>query len=336
VLFQTRFIDQSLIIHEKKQKLKSWLNNGLGIFTVVYWLYISLNNFLLWDSIQELAIKIWNIGYQFGKITITVGGILGFFLIIVLAWVVSQSIRLLLQIELLGRFELPRGVPMAVGSITHYTLMITGIILALSFVGIDLQNLSLLVGALGVGIGFGLQSTVNNFISGLILAFERPVTVGDIVKIGEHDGVVVKIGLRASIIRQWDGSQIIVPNADFVSVKVLNWTLTKYERRITLTLRTHLDTDPDLVLRLMKEAIEGSEYVLSNPVAKSYFLGVKEKHLEFELLYWISGNILVSRSEVNLAVQKLLKKEGIRFELPIPVVLENSESRFDDKDESGG
>jgi small-conductance mechanosensitive channel len=324
ILFQTGLVDQSLIIHEKKAKLELWFNRALAIVTTAYWLYVSLTNFLLWDGIQELGIRIWNFGYQFGDVAITVGSFLGFFLIVTLSWMVAQIIRIFLQLELLGRFEMPRGVPMAVGSITYYVLMIVGIILALSFVGIDLQNLSLLIGALGVGIGFGLQSTVNNFISGLILAFERPVTVGDIVKIGEHEGMVVSIGLRASIIRQWDGSRIIVPNADFVGSKVLNWTLTKYERRITLTVRTHLDTDPDLVLRLMEEAVENSEYVLLEPEPKTYFHGVREKYLEFALFYWISGDILNAKSEVNLAVQKLLKKEGVRFELPIPVVIEKN------------
>ena len=127
--------------------------------------------------------------------------------------------------------------------------------LALSAAGFSLQNLGLLAGALGVGIGFGLQNIINNFISGLILAFERPVTVGDIINVSGSEGVVKKIGIRASVIKEYDGSEVIVPNAELISNKVINWTLSKYTRRSILTIHTHKDTDTDIVLKLMKDAV---------------------------------------------------------------------------------
>ena len=167
-------------------------------------------------------------------------------------------------------------------------------------------------------------NTVNNFISGLILAFERPVTVGDIVNVDGHEGEVQKIGIRASTIRQWDGSEVIVPNADLISKKVINWTLAKYTRRMILTIHTHLDSDPDLVLKLMKEASGKVDFVLQEPEAKAYFHGVKDKHLEFALYYWVSGNILDCKSMVNLEVQKLLKAANIKFQMPIPLKIEES------------
>ncbi|MBA7514637.1 Miniconductance mechanosensitive channel MscM [subsurface metagenome] len=228
----------------------------------------------------------------------------------------------MLEVEIFGRLNLPRGVPMAISSLTQYFLIVLGFMIAMSFVGINLKSLSILIGALGVGIGFGLQHTVNNFISGLILAFERPVTIGDIVNVEGLEGVVMKIGIRASTIRQWDGSHVIVPNADLISSKVINWNLTKYERRFILTIHTNLKTDADKVLKLMKEAAESVEYVLSNPEAKSYFHGIKDKYMEFALFYWTSDNILECKSLVNLAVQKALAKEGIDFVMPIPLIIQ--------------
>jgi len=104
---------------------------------------------------------------------------------------------------------------------------------------------------------------------------------------------------------------------------VVNWTLTKYTRRIILTIHTHLDTDPDQVLALLTEAAAKVKYVLKNPETKAYFNGVQDKHLEFALFYWASGNILDCKSDVNLEVQKSLKASGIEFQMPIPIRIES-------------
>ncbi len=252
----------------------------------------------------------------------TLGSILNFILVIYLSWLIARVIRTLLEVELFGRFDLPRGVPKAVSSLTQYFLITLGLILALSAAGFNMQNLSLLAGALGVGIGFGLQNIVNNVISGLILAFERPVTVGDIIEVTGNEGVVQKIGIRASVIKQYDGSEVIVPNAELISSKVINWTLSKYTRRLILTIQTHKDTDTDKVLKLMKEAVYRVEFVLREPEAKSYFHGIKDKELEFALYYWASGNILDCKSLVNQEVQKALVKENIEFVMPLHVVMQ--------------
>ncbi len=321
---QTSYADKSLIIKGKKGNLFNWLRKILRLAAVAFWAYYTLKVFYLWQPVSSVLTEFWQTGYQFGAVNLTIGSIISFALILYLSWLVSYLIRVLLEVEIFGRFNLPRGVPMAVSSLTQYFLIVLGFIIALSRLGFDLKNLSLLAGALGVGIGFGLQNTVNNFISGLILVFERPVTVGDIVSVAGHEGEVQKIGLRASTIRQWDGSEVIVPNADLISQKVVNWTLTKYNRRLILTIHTHLDTDPDLVIKLMTEATTKVSFVLKNPQAKTYFHGVKDKHLEFALFYWISGDLLDCRSMVNLEVQKSLKASGIKFQMPIPLQIDDS------------
>jgi small-conductance mechanosensitive channel len=322
LFLRTKSADKSLILRESKDKIYKWLYRNIRVGAVILWLYYTLRFFFLWDPFIVGAKKVLDIGYEFGSLALSVGDILSFILVVYLTWLISFVIRNLLEVELFGRLKLPRGVPKAVSSLTQYFLITLGFMLALSAAGFSMQNLGLLAGALGVGIGFGLQNIVNNFISGLILAFERPVTVGDIIIVAGHEGVVQRIGIRASVIKQYDGSEVIIPNAELISNRVINWTLAKYSRRIILSVQTHQDTDIDLVLKIMKEAAGKVEFVLKDPEAKSYFHGIKDKELEFALYYWASGNILDCKSLVNQEVQKALKDAGIDFVMPLHVLMQ--------------
>ena len=320
-LFETNTAQRSLLVKNRRTNMLAWISRNFRAFLFLYWLVKTLDNFMVWEPTFRGLKAIWDFGHSFGEFELTVGLILNFLLILYITWQLSVMLRLLLQIEIFERFQLPRGVPVAVSSITQYFVIVIGVMLALSKAGFSLQNLSLLAGALGVGIGFGLQNIVNNFISGLILVFERPVTVGDVVNVASHEGTVIKIGIRSSSIRQWDGSQVIVPNADLISNKVINWTLLKYTRRYILPVKTHLSTDADLVLNIMKQAAEECQFVLKEPETKAYFKGVSDNHLLFELYYWLSENILDSKSEVSLNVQKSLKNAGIEFQMPVPLLI---------------
>ncbi len=323
--FRTKSADKSRILKEHKESIYKWLFRNLRIGTVILWAYYTLRLFYLWIPFKDGVNKVLDLGYEFGTVNMSIRDILSFILVIYLSWLISFIIRNLLEIELFGRLKLARGVPKAISSLTQYFLITTGFMLALSAAGFNMQNLGLLAGALGVGIGFGLQNIVNNFISGLILAFERPVTVDDIIIVAGHEGVVKKIGIRASVIKQYDGSEVIVPNSELISNRVINWTLTKYTRRIILTIRTHQETDTDLVLKTMTEAANNVEFVLKEPVAKSYFHGIQDNQLEFALYYWASGNILDCKSLVNQEVQKALKDAGIEFVMPLHVVMQESQ-----------
>lgn len=312
----TTLINISNNIRNNKDSFLGSLDRLLWTGTVISWSYFTLVSFELWEPLLKWGRGVWVIGYEFGNIQITIGGIINFFLIIVFSWLISRFIRVLLQEEILARFNLPRGIPMAISSLTQYILVFIGVILALAYAGFDLQNLGIMAGALGVGIGFGLQNLVGNFISGLILVFERPVTVGDIVKVENYEGTVVSIGIRSSVIRQWDGSRIIVPNSDLISNKVLNWSMTHYERRFIIRIYTAPDTDPDLVIKLMTEAAAKEELVLEDPAPTTYFIGIVDQAHAFDLFFWVSNEILVAKSNVNLAVQKNLRKAGIKVLLP--------------------
>jgi small-conductance mechanosensitive channel len=312
----TTLVHISNNIRNNKESFLRSLDRLLWTGTVIAWSYFTLISFELWEPLLKWGRGVWVIGYEFGNIHITIGGIINFFLIILLSWLISMFIRMLLQDEILARFNLPRGIPMAISSLTQYSLVFIGVVLALAYAGFDLQNLGIMAGALGVGIGFGLQNLVGNFISGLILVFERPVTIGDIVKVDNYEGTVVNIGIRSSVIRQWDGSRIIVPNSDLISNKVLNWSMTHFERRFIIRIHTPPDTDPDLVIKLMTEAAAKEELILDDPAPITYFIGIVDQALAFDLFFWVSKDILVAKSNVNLAVQKTLKGAGIKVLLP--------------------
>lgn len=327
LFFRTRSADKSLILKDNKMGLYKWLFRYLRVGVVILWTIYTLRWFYLWDPFLTGVNKVLDLGHEFGTLTLSIRGILSFVLVIYLSWLVSFIIRNLLEIELFGRLKLPRGVPKAVSSLTQYFLITLGFMLALSAAGFSMQNLGLLVGALGVGIGFGLQNIVNNIISGLILAFERPVTVDDVIIVAGHEGVVKRIGIRASVIQQYDGSEVIVPNSELISNRVINWSLSKYTRRLILTIQTNQEEDTDKVLKIMKEAVSEVEFVLKKPEAKTYFHGIVDKEFEFALYYWASGNILDCKSLVNQQVQKALREANIDFVMPLHVVMQKDQDK---------
>ena len=150
------------------------------------------------------------------------------------AYLLSAFIRFVLREDVYPRKGIPRGASYAYLRLLHYVILALGFVVGLGVLGVDLTKASVLLGAFGVGLGFGLQSVVNNFVSGLILLFERPVHVGDIVEVGDLQGEVRSIGIRASTVRTWHGADIVVPNAQFITTNVTNWTLSDRLRRIDL------------------------------------------------------------------------------------------------------
>ena len=282
------------------------------ILYIFFWARFTLASLHLYLPTLDLLNELLEVGVMLQDFEITIGSFLHFLLIIFAAWLISNLVRLLLQDEILARFNMAKGVPMAIASITYYTMIVIGVIMALIALGFDITHLSVLAGALGIGIGFGLQNVVNNFISGLILIFERPITVGDIVNLQTIEGQVISIGIRSSKVQQYDGSVLIVPNADLISNQVVNFTLTDDKRRFILPIYTDTDVDPAKVLEIMTEAATSVPEVISNPPAKSYFTGTEDQSRVFKLYFWVSGLIfLKAKSDVTVLVHQKLEENGI-------------------------
>jgi len=217
--------------------------------------------------------------------------------------------------------SLPKGIPSAISLVIRYFILAVGFVLALSSLGIDLSKFNLMAGALGLGIGFGLQTVVSNFISGIILVFERPILPGDVVEVNNLLGTVNKIGVRASRISTFDGSEVVVPNNNLISNDLVNWTLSNNIRRIEILVGTSYKSDPNLVLKAMQEVTSDHPLVLKYPAPMALFLDFGESSLNFRLLFWINiQNVLSARSEVSIALYNRFKELGIKIPYPQRVV----------------
>jgi small-conductance mechanosensitive channel len=184
----------------------------------------------------------------------------------------------------------------------------------------------------GVGVGFGLQNVVNNFVSGLILLFERPIQVGDSVQLGTLTGEVKRIGIRSSTVRTFDGAEVIVPNANLVSDQVTNWTLSDRMRRIDLDIGIAYGTDPQRVVAVLTEVARSSPGVLPEPAPVVLFLGFGDSALNFQVRAWTARfeEWMKTRSDLGLAVQMALRAEGIDIPFPqrdVRIVREPDEPR---------
>ena len=252
-----------------------------------------------------------------GTATISLGDILAFGLVLWLSLMLARGIRVLLEEDVLRSVTLPRGVPTAISTLVYYGAVFVGFLMAAAAAGFDLSRFTLLAGAFGVGLGFGLQNVVNNFVSGLILIFERPIQVGDVVDVGGVQGQVQRIGIRASTVRTWSGAEVIVPNGDLISQQVTNWTLSDRLRRMEIPVGVRYGTDPERVINLLSEAVSHHPEVLPNPAVTTLFLGFGESSLDFVVRAWTSSDDWrVVQSDLAVEVNRALKEAGI--EIPFP------------------
>jgi hypothetical protein len=229
-----RIAKNSHFVQAYGEKLERWSILFIHFIAFTIWLRSILKAFRLYQSFQEWIAGIMATQWEFGTFILSVNNIFKFLMILVFVFALSRLIRIILDVEVFSRIHLPRGIPGAISMIIRYTIVGVGIFLAISSLGVDLSTFGLLAGTLGVGLGFGLQNVIANFVSGLILTFERPIQVGDKIEVGEVLGNVKQIGVRSSTVRTFDGSEVIVPNADLNSNQVVNWTLTDRKQRMKL------------------------------------------------------------------------------------------------------
>ena len=149
-------------------------------------------------------------------------------------YLLARGIRFVLREELLSRLRLSRGVPEMISTSFYYVSLLLVFLMTLAAAGVQLDKLTVLTGAFGVGVGFGMQNIIANFVSGLVLQFERPIRIGDVLEVGTITGEVQRIGIRSSLVRTFQGAEVIVPNSNLVSNQVVNWTLTEAVRRVEL------------------------------------------------------------------------------------------------------
>ena len=309
---------QLAIVRAFRDGIARWVPRIFEIAGVLIWLFATVNLLGLSNWVANVFRAVFNFHIAGGSTGITLGGILGFFLILLVGYGLSSSIRFIFREELLSRFHLSRGLPELFSSMLHYLLLLLVFFFAINAGGVELNKFTVLTGALGVGVGFGLQNIVNNFISGLILQFERPIHIGDVLDIDGTTGKVTRIGIRSSTVKTFQGAEVIIPNGNFISGKVINWTLSESMRRVELPVGVAYGSDVKLVSKLLEQAATVHESVLTSPPPAVYFKEFADSSLNFELQFWVmqESNAIKVKSEVALCAMDLLDNAGI--EIPFP------------------
>jgi small-conductance mechanosensitive channel len=249
-----------------------------------------------------------------GSVGFKLGNIVQFCLVLWASALVSRFLRFVLEEEVYPRVQLGRGVHYSISRTLHYVILFLGFLLALAVIGVDLTKVTVLAGAFGVGLGFGMQNIVNNFISGIILLFERPVKVGDVIQLGDNtEGVVNRIGIRASVIRTSVGSEIIIPNAKLIADTVTNWTLSPRRRMISVPVAVTLDAEPNKVIQLLKNVASDLPQVAKERPVDALLTDVKNGATNFEVRAWIDKpeTWQQARSDLYISIQSALASAHI-------------------------
>jgi len=249
---------------------------------------------------------------------VTLLSIIIFVFILIAIIYLSRLISRRMLDELLEKMQIEKGMRYTIRRITEYTLILIGAIIAFQFIGINLSGLAFIFGLLSVGIGFGLQNVTANFISGLILLFERPIQVGDRITVGETEGDVLEINIRSTTIRSLNNISIIVPNSEFIQSRVINWSHGDPKIRIDIDVGVSYDSDLDAVLRCLKEvALENSE-VMKKPQPEVHLVEFGDSAWNMRLRLWIKNpkRHHYVRSDINCAIVKKFRENNI--EIPFP------------------
>lgn len=286
---------------------------GITLVAKAWWL---LGRQSVWDSIVSLVT--FTI-FEVQGTPISPWALIKALLIFAAFIYASKYLRQFLDAKVLKKTGLDRGARHAILTITNYLILIVGVIVAMESVGIRLTTLKVFAGALGLGIGFGLQNIANNFASGLIILFERPIKTKDFVHVGDILGTVTKISARSTTILTRDNIAIIVPNSDFIEKTVINWSLEDTPTRVHIPIGVEYGTDADRVKEILLEIAEEHPRILKYPRSRVWFKEFGDSSLEFELLSWINDpqkGINNIKSDINFEINRRFREEDIGIPYP--------------------
>ena len=287
---------------------------------ILFWISTMLATLNIRKVIITRVSDFFTAKIEVGVSSFTLWDIVLFFLVIWLSMVIAKMIRILLEEDILNKFHLGKGVPHTIAMMIRYGIITLGVLLAVGAAGIPVNNLMVLFGAFGVGIGFGLQNIFNNIVSGFILLFERPIQIGDTIEVGQLKltGIVKTIGIRSSNIRTFEGAEVIVPNGLLISNEVVNWTLSDRRRRIEIITGVAYGSDTRKVKELLLNILNEHPKVINDPKPNVLFVSLGESSLDFRMLFWTadSSNWIDVRSEIMFIIYDVLTKEGVTIPFP--------------------
>ena len=288
----------------------------LGLLAVVGVVIVTVGIYGLVPTMQLAGQSLMSATLDVGTVSIPVNAIVTALGVAIATVVLTGLTGFLLDREVVPRLGLRPGAGFAMVTFTRWAIVIIGAALTLAALGIDMAKVTLLASAVGVGIGFGLQNVVNNFVSGLILIVERPVGVGDVIEIGTLSGTVKRIGIRSSTVRTGQGAEVIVPNGDLVSKEVVNWTRSDRQRRYDIDVGVAPDSDPEQVMRLLVEAAGDVPEIMTDPPPRAMFKGFGDSSLNFSLLAWVPTIDVGLQAQNALRVAILRKLESAGVAIP--------------------
>jgi len=269
-----------------------------GLDAVIYWVNVPI--------------------FHIGQTPVTLGGVGSAAIVFFGALMLSRFLQRAISNKLTEKLHLSSGAAYAIKRILHYGIVFFGVLLAAQCVGLNLGSLAVVFAFLGVGIGFGLQNSTSNFISGLILLFERPISVGDFVTLENQVGTVVQINMRATIIRTLDNINMIIPNSKFIENEVINWTHYDTNVRIHCPVGVAYGSDVPKVKEVLLAVAAGEPRVMKRPEPEVRFMEFGDSSLNFELLVWTAKPVeqFVLRSCINYAIDEAFRKAGIQIPFP--------------------
>ncbi len=305
---QSRGIRSLAAIRLYEGDVMKWTRRTVNVGMALCWANIVLDVMAFrTETLQAIAVAM----------NTRAGNILGAVGLLAIGYLASKAIRFSLREDVLPRLQLPRGVPETISNCGYYLCLLAVFLMSLNAAGMQLDKLTVLTGALGVGVGFGLQSFVNNFVSGLVLQFERPIRIGDVLEVGALGGEVSRIGIRSSTVRTFQGAEVIIPNSALVSNQVVNWTLSEPLRRVELQVPAAYGTPPERVIEILSGVAAGHPEVRREPPPGAFFQGFGTSSLDFLLMFWAEqGNHFRLRSEIAVGVNAALREAGIEIPLP--------------------
>ena len=313
ISFRSRPLSLLRMVREHQGLLLFRTSAFLHWATVAIWILGVLASLSVATAARDLLRTILSAQVSYGELHLSLGHVLAFIFAIWFSVQLSRFLRFVLEEDVYDRFSLPGGIPYAISKMLNYLVLLMGFFIAVSLLGYDMTKFTILAGAFGVGLGFGMQNIVNNFVSGLILLFERPVKVGDVIQMGDTTGVVSHIGIRASIIHTANSSEIIVPNGNLISSQVTNWTLSNRQRGIDMSMNLAANVEPSKVINILLSVAAKHPRITKSPAPQAFLTKFTADAFSYELHAWTdtAEQWIQIRSELSIALYDELAKQQV-------------------------
>ena len=315
IVLRVRPVTASRVVVQHRELVQDRVYRAFRAAAVILWVAVTLDRFQVLQPIHAWVTAVLDYRLPLGATKVTPGSILAFAVAIWASFLISRAARFFLEEEVYERVRLSAGLPYAISTMLNYSILVVGFLVALGMLGVDLTKITIVAGAFSVGLGFGLQNIINNFVSGIILLFERPVKVGDVIQIGDAVGEVRRIGIRASIVRTRDGSDVILPNGNLISNQVINWTYGDRARAVEIPLNIAAGEDPARVLKLLLDTVKAQPGAEDRPAPSVYITALTAAGLSVVVRAWTDHyeDWIKVRSDLSAALATTLAREQVKL-----------------------